>query len=79
MNSPKDKTSKKLEQQIRDVWQPAKDILYDRLQEFTHSVNIIPNEESREQVLAKINEIKEIVEKDAFPYLKSIETEQKFC
>ena len=63
--------SKKLEQQMCEVWQPAKDILYDRLQEFTHSVSIIPNEESRAQVLAKINEIKEIVEKDAFPYLKS--------
>ena len=63
--------SKKLEQQMYDVWQPAKDILYDRLQELTDSVSIIPNKESREQVLAKINEIKEIVEKDAFPYLKS--------
>ena len=64
-------TSKKLEQQIREVWQPAKDILYNRLQEFTDSVSIIPNKESREQVLAKINEIKEILEKDAFPYLKN--------
>ena len=52
---------KKLENMFRCVWNPAKDILYSKLQEFSDSINIIPNEESRRKVFEKIEEIKNIV------------------
>ena len=61
---------KKLQNKFEEVWQPIKNTVLEKLNEFIHNIYFIPNTDRRQEILQHINKIKILIDdKESFPYL----------
>ena len=61
---------KKLENKFKEVWQPIKNSVLEKLNDFIYNIYFIPNTDRQQEILQHIDKIKALIDdKESFPYL----------